>query len=67
MQELLRSEGKVIGRFDARIVGGEINKNSEYAGYDPSMDTTFSAFTSTFNEYVRKDLKCRIKTRTIVF
>lgn len=57
MQELLRSEKKVIGRFDARVVGEEINKNSEYVGYDPSMDTTFSSFTATFNEYVRKDLK----------
>lgn len=57
MQELLRSEGKVIGRFDSRIVGEQINKNTEYVCYDPSLDYMITAFTSTFNEYVRKDLK----------
>ncbi|MBA3239261.1 MAG: peptidase S10 [Parachlamydiaceae bacterium] len=57
MQELLRSEGKVIGRFDARVTGRQLSNISEYVGYDPSMDNVISAFTSSFNEYVRNDLK----------
>lgn len=55
--ELLKQEGKVIGRFDARISGNAINRASSSMEYDPSMDAIFSAFTATFNQYVREDLK----------
>lgn len=57
MQELLSHEGKVIGRFDSRFVGGAINKCSTRLEYDPSMDAIFSAFTAAFNEYVHTELK----------
>jgi carboxypeptidase C (cathepsin A) len=56
-KELLAKENKVVGRFDARLLGGSVNALAEYSGYDPSMDAIFSAFTGAFNEYVRKDLK----------
>lgn len=57
MKELLRKENKIIGRFDARLTGGALTENSTHIDYDPSIDAIFSAFTATFNQYVREDLK----------
>lgn len=57
MKELLRPEGQIIGRFDARLTGGALTENSNHIDYDPSIDAIFSAFTATFNQYVREDLK----------
>ena len=42
--KLLESEGKVIGRFDARCVGWE---------GDPSMSAVFGVFSTTMNTYLR--------------
>lgn len=57
MQELLKQESKIIGRFDARIARDALTKNSSHIEYDPSIDAIFSAFTATFNQYVREELK----------
>lgn len=54
--ELLRAEGKVIGRFDCRYTSVVQDPLSEKAERDPSADAIFSAFASTFNHYVRNDL-----------
>lgn len=57
MQELLKHQNKVIGRFDMRVTGDALNKNTSRMEYDPSVDAIFSAFTATFNQYVREELK----------
>lgn len=57
IQELLKDQGNVIGRFDTRVVGKAIHSMSNSMEYDPSMDAIFSAFTATFNQYVRNELK----------
>lgn len=57
VNELLKQQNKVIGRFDLRVTGDAINRNSSHMEYDPSMDAIFSAFTATFNQYVREELK----------
>lgn len=57
MQELYRDEGMLIGRFDSRFKGKSLHNLANRLEYDPSMDAIFSAFTSTFNEYVRNELK----------
>lgn len=56
-KELLRTEGKILGRFDARFLGMSRDKNSEYAEYDPSFNGILGDFTATFNAYVRRELK----------
>lgn len=54
--ELLREEGKVIGRFDARYTGEVRDRNAGEMPYDPSGEGIFSAYASTFHDYVRGEL-----------
>ncbi len=55
--ELLRAERRVVGRFDSRYTSLMQDPVNETAERDPSADAIFSAFASTFNHYVRADLK----------
>ena len=54
--ELLRSENRVIGRYDGRYKGYVRDKLGARMEYDPSFEAVSSAFTSTFNDYVREEL-----------
>jgi len=56
-KELLRSEGKVIGRFDARTAWPVISQESDYAGYDPSYSVVYGAFATGMNDYLSRMLK----------
>lgn len=54
---LLASEDNVIGRFDGRIVGPDLDKTSDRSGTsDPSYTRVAGGFTATFNDYVRNEL-----------
>ena len=55
-KELLRSEGKVIGRFDARTAWPAISQDSDYAGYDPSYSVVYGAFATGMNDYLSRTL-----------
>jgi carboxypeptidase C (cathepsin A) len=55
--ELLRAEDRVIGRFDSRYKGYVRDRAAAHAPYDPSADGVFSAFASTFNDYIRRELR----------
>lgn len=57
MSELLRKERKVIGRFDSRITGIDIDPVADETSYDPSFTNVLGAFTATFNSYIKNDLK----------
>ena len=59
-KELLRSDDLTVGRFDARITGVALDSSCDFPSYDPSLDSIIGAFTATFNQYVRKDLKVKI-------
>jgi len=54
--ELLRSENRVVGRFDSRYTGLVRDREANQAPYDPSFEAVVSAFASTFNHYVRAEL-----------
>lgn len=54
-EELLKSQHRLIGRFDARIKGPE--DSAQYVSYDPSFNAIFGAFTATMNHYLRSNLK----------
>lgn len=56
-KELLRGQRLLIGRFDARITGYDIEPMSTGPAYDPSQSPYFAAYSSTFNDYVRRTLK----------
>ena len=55
-KELLRSENRSIGRFDARYTGIEALAVSESPDFDPSVYAIEAPFTTTFNDYVRRNL-----------
>jgi carboxypeptidase C (cathepsin A) len=55
-RELLRAEGKVVGRFDSRYVGYVRDRLGAGMEYDPSGEAIMSAYASTFNHYIRTSL-----------
>jgi len=56
-QTLLGKKNEITGRLDSRFSGEAIDPLSEYAEYDPMDSYIDAAFTATFNNYVRTDLK----------
>ncbi len=55
-KELLRKEAKVVGRYDSRFTGAELEPAGERLDYDPSYAAVQGPFTAAFNQYVRADL-----------
>jgi len=55
--ELLSDEARVLGRFDGRYTGLVRDRLARHAGQDPSFEAVHSAFASTFNHYIRAELK----------
>ena len=56
-KELLADEDKITGAYDAMFTGPDMDPLSEYPGFEPTSATVESAVISTFNNYMRKDLK----------
>ena len=57
VKELLRDERKVLGRFDSRVTGVDLDPCRDVTSYDPSFSAALAVFTGTFNEYLLKELK----------
>lgn len=56
-KELLRGQGRTIGRLDARFEGIDADNAGETPGYDPTGTATGPAFTAAFHWYLENDLK----------
>ena len=56
-KELLRDQNRIIGRYDTRIAGIDEDAGSSSPDYDPSYSVVQGAFTATWNQYVRSELK----------
>lgn len=54
--ELLRAEGKVLGRFDARVAWDATDTSSPFAKYDPSYSLAYGAFSTAMMDYLGRDL-----------
>jgi len=54
--ELLRKEGKVIGRFDARVAWDVTDPTMESAEYDPSYSLAYQAFSTAMLTYLGDEL-----------
>ncbi len=54
--ELLREQGAVVGRLDARFTTQTLNRVSETPETDPTDAAITDPFTAAVNEYVRGDL-----------
>jgi len=56
-KELLRDQGDILGRYDARFEGSDVDNAGEYPGYDPSDTGISGAFTAAFHDYLARELK----------
>ncbi len=56
-KELLRGEGDILGRYDARFEASDVDNAGETPGYDPSDTGITGAFIAAFHEYLQSELK----------
>ena len=56
-KELLRDQGKTVGRLDTRFTGTDLDSAGESFEYDPAMASLSGASGSTINDYLRRELK----------
>lgn len=59
LQELMRAQGKTIGRIDSRFAGGMPSRISEVTAFDPYASAVAPAIVATYNAYVRDELNVR--------
>ncbi len=55
-KELLRKDGRTVGRLDSRFKGWDRDSAGEQYEYDPSMAAIDGSFSSTLNDYLRVEL-----------
>jgi carboxypeptidase C (cathepsin A) len=55
-KELLRSDGKILGRYDGRAVGEDYDSAGEGPESDPSLSAVDGAFVAAINEYLSRTL-----------
>jgi carboxypeptidase C (cathepsin A) len=53
---LLRDQGKILGRFDARVTSEDANRGRLAPDFDPSLSNVIGAFSSSVNAYIRGEL-----------
>lgn len=54
--ELLREDGKTVGRLDGRFTGVNEDGNQQFADYDPSEAAIRPPYTAAFGNYVKQEL-----------
>lgn len=60
-KELLRDQRLIVGRYDARFEGTDVDAAGENPGYDPSSSGITGAFVSAFHDYLDRELKYTTK------
>jgi carboxypeptidase C (cathepsin A) len=55
-KELLREEGRTVGRLDSRFTGVDRDHVGERFEFDPSYAVIQGPYTATLNDYVRREL-----------
>ena len=56
-KELLRGQRLILGRYDARFEGTDVDAAGENPGYDPSDTGITGAYVSALHDYLERDLK----------
>jgi carboxypeptidase C (cathepsin A) len=56
VKELLRAEGRTVGRLDSRFTGTDRDTAGERSEYDPSYAAILGPYSTALNHYVRVDL-----------
>jgi carboxypeptidase C (cathepsin A) len=60
-KELLRDKRIILGRYDARFEGTDVDAAGETPGYDPSSTGITGAFVTAFHDYLDRELKYTTK------
>lgn len=55
-KELLKNEGKVLGRFDGRTAWDNNAPADDYPDFDPSYSVVYGAFATAMNDYLTREL-----------
>ena len=55
-KELLRGEGRTVGRLDSRFTGTDRDHVGEVFEFDPSLAAITGPYAAAFNHYVREEL-----------
>ncbi|MGF1635392.1 MAG: S10 family peptidase [Phycisphaerae bacterium] len=61
-QRLLRDTDEVVGRFDSRVRGVDLEPARDDGWFDPSYNGVIGLYTSTYNQYVASELDYRTDT-----
>jgi carboxypeptidase C (cathepsin A) len=56
-KELLRDQGKTLGRLDTRFTGVDLDAAGEYTEYDPASVALDSPYAAAVNDHIRRELK----------
>jgi carboxypeptidase C (cathepsin A) len=56
-KELLRDEQEILGRYDARFEGIDVDAAGENPGYDPSDSGINGVYVGAFHDYIQRELK----------
>ena len=56
-KELMRDQRLILGRYDARFEGTDVDAAGETPGYDPSSTGITGAFVAAFHDYLDRELK----------
>lgn len=56
-KELMREDGEILGRYDARFEATDVDNAGEFPGTDPSDTGISGAFVAMFHNYLTNDLK----------
>lgn len=55
-KELLRDQGKTVGRLDSRFTGSDMDAAGEFPEFDPSSASLDGPYAAAINDYLRRDL-----------
>jgi carboxypeptidase C (cathepsin A) len=56
-KELMRGEEQILGRYDARFEGFDVDSAGESPGYDPSDTGISGVYVGAFHDYIQSELK----------
>ena len=56
-KELLRDDAEILGRYDARFEGYDVDAAGENPGYDPSDTGISGVYVGAFHNYIQTELK----------
>ncbi len=59
VKELLRSQNRMVGLMDGRVVGIDVRTAGEYSRFDPSFFLSIGPLNAAMNDYVRRELGYR--------